>query len=160
MKMSPTLASGTGQGERSLARWNGARGVAIAALAAALSACAPASGVLDRANELPFGHVDQPVAGATLPALSPVSGWALDDRDVREIRVYVDNHFINSGRPTQPRPDVSRAYPRYARPGHRYGWTLLLGFDAPGPHTVLVQAIDSSGAARDIGVLSVTSVDK
>ena len=136
------------------------RAVALALLVASAGGCGSGRGVEDPANELPFGHVDQPVAGAELHALSPISGWALDDRGVRAIRIYVDNHLVNSGRPAQPRPDVTGAYPAYARRNARPGWTLLLGFDQPGPHTVLVQAVDSDGAARDIGVVTVTSVDK
>jgi hypothetical protein len=116
--------------------------------------------VLDPSNELPFGHVDVPVAGAQVNAQAPIAGWALDDRGVREIRVYVDGHIVNTGQLTAQRPDVSKAFPQYARESHLHGWALLLGFDAPGPHTVIVQAVDTDGATRDIGTLNVTAVDR
>jgi hypothetical protein len=133
--------------------------VALAALA--FAGCSRgAKGLDDPANELPFGHVDVPAAGSEVKAESPVAGWALDDRGVTQIRVYVDNHIINSGALSEDRPDVSRIYPQYARGSHRHGFTLLAGFDAPGPHTILVQAVDSDGATRDIGVIAVTAVDK
>ena len=83
----------------------------------------------------------------------------MDDRGVTQIRVYVDNHIINSGTLTQDRPDVSKAFPQYTR-DHRHGFTLLAGFDAPGPHTIIVQAVDTDGATRDIAVIPVTAVDK
>jgi N-acetylmuramoyl-L-alanine amidase len=89
-----------------------------------------------------------------------VGGWALDDRGVAEIRVYVDNHFATSTVLNTDRPDVSKAFPQYARGNDKHGWTVAIAFDAPGPHTILVQAIDSDGATRDIGSVAVTSVDK
>ncbi len=117
-------------------------------------------GVDDPANELPFGHVDAPAPGAEVKAESPVSGWALDDRGVAQIRIYVDNHIVTTGALGQDRPDVSKAYPRYTRGNHKHGFTLLAGFDAPGPHTVVVQAVDSNGATRDIAVIPVTAIDR
>jgi hypothetical protein len=117
-------------------------------------------GVDDPANELPFGHVDAPGPGAEVKAESPVSGWALDDRGVTQIRVYVDNHIVTIGTLGQDRPDVSKAYPSYTRADHRHGFTLLAGFDAPGPHTIVVQAVDTDGATRDIAVIPVTAIDK
>ena len=114
----------------------------------------------DPANELPFGHVDMPVNGAQVGMLSGIGGWAIDDRGVRELRLYVDGHIVNTTRIMIARPDVSRAYPRYARPGDLFGWSMLLGFDSPGPHDVVVQAVDSDGATRDIGALTVTALDK
>lgn len=118
------------------------------------------TGVLDPANELPFGVVDVPVQNAQVKSEEPISGWAMDDRGVKEIRVYVDGHIVSHGPLTIEREDVSRAYPRYARASHRHGFTLLMGFDAPGKHTVLVQAVDSDGATRDIGTVQVTSTDQ
>ena len=140
------------------------KGVSAAAgvlLTATLAAgCGRSNGVEDPANELPFGHVDVPVEGARVNAQTPIAGWALDDRGVREIRVYVDGHIINRGQLTDQRPDVSKEFPQYAHETHLHGWTMLAGFDAPGPHTLLVQAVDSDGATRDIGTLTVTALDR
>jgi hypothetical protein len=133
----------------------------MASLAAAtLAGCNRETGVNDPVNELPFGALDFPAQGAQLKAESPVGGWALDDRGVTQIRVYVDNHLINSGILSQERPDVAKMFPQYARGSQRHGFLLLMGFDAPGPHTVIVQAVDTDGATREIAVVNVTSVDK
>ena len=130
-------------------------------LTAALAAgCGGSEGVLDRANELPFGHVDVPVEGARVPAQTPIAGWALDDRGVREIRVYVDGRIVNHGPLTDDRPDVSKAFPQYARGTNRHGWTLTMDFVVPGPHAILVQAVDRDGASRDIATLTVTAVER
>jgi hypothetical protein len=139
------------------------RVAAAAALGAALSfgaGCGGNGGVLDPANELPFGALDLPASNAEVKAVTPIAGWVLDDRGVREVRIYVDGHLINHGPLTDQRPDVTKAYPAYARGSNLHGFTLLMGFDAPGPHAVLVQAVDSDGATRDIAALTVTAVDR
>ena len=151
--------SGIDEGTRSVTRAAWPRAVAAIACAAAIVSCTP-TGVRDPVNELPFGTVDIPVEGAKVGAFTPVAGWALDDRSIREVRLYIDGHFANSTRLSQPRPDVSQIFPKYAHGRLRHGWSMLAGFDMPGPHTLVVQAVDSDGATRDIGVLNVTAVDK
>jgi hypothetical protein len=129
-------------------------------LAAMLLAGCRSDGVRDPNNELPFGHVDVPVTGAQVKAQTSVAGWALDDRGVREIRIYVDGHLANTARLTDQRPDVTKAFPQYGRRGNRHGWTVSIGFDVPGPHTIVVQAVDTDGATHDIGTLSVTATER
>lgn len=124
------------------------------------SGCGNSGGVEDPANELPFGHIDVPAAGAQVQAQTPVAGWAMDDRGVREIRVYVDGRLVNHGPLTDERPDVSKVFPQYARGGNRHGWTLTMDFVTPGSHAVLVQAVDTDGATRDIGTITVTALDR
>ena len=77
-----------------------------------------------------------------------------------EIRVYVDGHIAITTLVNTDRPDVSKAFPQYARGSNRLGWTTSIVFDTPGPHTIIVQAVDSDGATRDIGTLAVTSLDQ
>jgi N-acetylmuramoyl-L-alanine amidase len=134
---------------------------ATAAIAiAAAAACGGKEGPRDPANELPFGAIDVPVEGAQVKAQAPIAGWALDDRGIAEIRIYVDAHIVSTGQPTIDRPDVSKAFPQYARGNNRHGWNLTMAFDTPGPHAVLVQAVDTDGATRDIASLKVIAVEK
>ena len=137
------------------------RGFACIAIAAlTLAGCRNDRGLDDPANELPFGRVDVPVEGAKVSAQAPIAGWALDDRGVKEVRVYVDGHLVSHGALANDRPDVTKAFPQYARNGDRHGWTLIMAFDTPGPHSVVAQAVDSDGATRDIGTLNVVAVAK
>src|SRR6478735_3004313 len=136
MKTSTARFFGGSERRRSLT-WR-SRAAVVAALAAcslALAGCR-SRGVYDPANDMPFGWVDYPVADAHVKALTMVSGWALDDRGIREIRLYIDGHLVNSCHITEARPDVNRNFPRLARPGLLSGWAMLGGFDAVGPHTV------------------------
>src|SRR5262245_17827937 len=155
------MTSGERNEARSVARRTRACAVLAAVVAAAaMAGCRGDRAAYDPANELPNGHVDLPADGAEVKAESPVAGWAIDDRGIKEIRVYVDGHLITTGALTIARPDVSKTFPRYSHATHTHGFEMLMGFDAPGPHTVLVQAVDTDGATRDIGVITVTSVDK
>ena len=112
----------------------------------------------DPRNELPFGFVDVPAQGSTVGYQLQARGWALDDGGVSEVRIFLDNRFVGRTTITESRPDVSRAYAKYANGSDVHGWTVLVPIpaDTPaGPHTVLVQAVDDHGATRDIGTVNV-----
>ena len=131
--------------------------VASAVALGSISGCTrrPSNRAIDPSNELPFGVVDGPTEGASVGLVSSAGGWAVDDRGVREVRVYVDGRFINSSPLNTPRPDVAKVYPQYMRGTNVMGWTLAIEFPSPGPHTILVQAVDTDGATRDIGTIKV-----
>jgi hypothetical protein len=139
-----------------------ARAVVLASALALAFACNrdASQGVLDQANELPFGNVDAPVAKAQTGAQTTVAGWAMDDREVREVRVYVDGRLAEVSPLNTERADVTKVFPQYAHANNRHGWTVAIAFEAPGPHTILVQAVDSNGATHDIGTVPVISLDK
>ena len=114
---------------------------------------------VDPGNELPFGFVDSPTNGAVVAREMRTTGWALDDVGVIEVRVFVDGKFAARGAIDQPRPDVSKAYPRYAAKTDVHGWVIPVQFGPTaqsGPHLIVIQAVDTQGATRDIGTLSVT----
>ena len=135
--------------------------IGCAALAAALSSSGCTERAKDPLNELPQGSVDRPKPGDTIrTGRTVVGGWAIDDNGVAEIRVYLDGHYKTSARLNVVRADVGLAYPRYARAGDIYGWNVEVDLGAaPGPHTILVQAVDDNGATRDIGTIPVVVVD-
>src|SRR6266851_2692577 len=97
-----------------------------------------ASAEPDPKNELPFGYVDQPAPGSTVERNVPMRGWALDDGSVKEVRVYVDGRFGARTALNESRPDVSKAYPKYAGGTDMHGWALTLSLGqgaSAGPHT-------------------------
>ena len=108
-------------------------------------------------NELPSGVVDVPKAGDALqPGRTLVGGWAVDDSAVLEIRIYFDGRYKTSTSLNVPRPDVAKALPRYARRGDIHSWNARSISAWPPARTILIQAVDDSGATRDIGVIPVT----
>lgn len=121
----------------------------------------PAVSEPDPANELPFGVVDRPVDGETVGRMLEVTGWALDDSEVRLVRLYVDGKYRQSTTLTAHRSDVVAAHPTYARDDGNQGWDALIDLgDTAGPHAVLVQAVDDDGASRDIGTVVVKLVGR
>lgn len=127
---------------------------ALAALAAACGGGTPA-GAVDPNNELPFGYVDSPAAGTVVRGNRlAVTGWALDDTGVDHVRVYVDGRYRGEAKLTGARPDVARGYPAYAHGSETFGWGIELTIElTPGGHALLAQAVDTSGATRDIGTV-------
>jgi hypothetical protein len=127
---------------------------AIALVLASFASCG--KNPIDPANELPFGNLDVPKPGETLPSAKvSVAGWALDDSAVAHVRVFIDGRFKGVTTLAVPRPDVVQAYPRYGSRGNVCGWTLVVDVGTPGPHKILAQAVDDFGATRDLGVVDV-----
>jgi hypothetical protein len=106
-------------------------------------------------NQLPFGHVDTPPATAALSGPFLVGGWAMDDEGVEAVRIYVDGKYKVSTTLTVDRPDVSKGFPTYARQTDRHGFNATVTIGAPGPHKLVVQAVDVKGATRDIGQVDI-----
>jgi hypothetical protein len=71
--------------------------------------------------------------------------------------VYFDDQLKGRAALTVPRPDVSRAMPRFAKPGDLHGWNLLIDFGlAAGSHMVRVEAVAADGLVTRIGTVPVT----
>ena len=113
----------------------------------------------DPKNELPFGFIDAPAQGAGVERQVQLYGWAVDDEGVKEVRIFVDGKYAARTTLTAARPDVTKAHPNYAHGNDSHGWavTITLGQTSqPGPHTILAQAVDTQGATRDIGTVTVS----
>lgn len=130
---------------------------AVLVVAAAAGAC---GGAPNPTNELPFGAVDMPQAGAVVPR-GPlvVGGWAMDDTGVSVVRLYVNRRFVAETRLEVPRPDLIKVYPAYLHGTEFHGWNVTVTLTGTGPHEILAQAVDRAGATRDLGVVNVTVVD-
>jgi hypothetical protein len=130
----------------------------VIVMTSALSLSTCASRVENPDNQLPIGTVDTPAPNAILgPGPIVIGGWAADDSQVSEIRIFADGFFRTKTTVSVPRPDVARAFPAYHTTGDLFGWNVSLDFSfSPGAHTILVQAVDDSGATRDIGTVLVT----
>lgn len=131
--------------------------VAGALSAAVLSACStpdprdPAPG-----NAMPTGYLDVPRDGETVGRLVEISGWAADDANGVRVRIYVDHRFVAATDLTIARPDVSAAFPQYARDGDRHGWRVEVDLGpGEGPHVITAQAVDDDGAVRDLQTIGV-----
>jgi hypothetical protein len=115
----------------------------------------------DPDNELPFGSVDLPKNGQRVGREVDVSGWAADDSAVASIDIYVDGRYERSSFVSIPRPDVAKAFPKYVKPGGSPGWQCSVDLgERPGAHAILAQAVDTLGATRDLGSVTVQLIGR
>jgi hypothetical protein len=92
----------------------------------------------------PLGHVDSPVANATIQGTSQVSGWAFDSDAITGVEIFVDGTSVGSATYGTSRPDIPAVWPNAPVD---CGWTFSLDSTTltNGPHTVTVNATDNAG---------------
>ncbi|MCP5050632.1 MAG: hypothetical protein GY940_25945 [bacterium] len=105
----------------------------------------------------PFGAFGTPTDGSVARSSIPVTGWALDDVEVKTVKIYrrVGNgsKFVGDAVFVEgARPDVEVQYADYPR-NHMAGWgyMLLTNFLPDGTHVISAVAIDSSGNRTNLG---------
>lgn len=106
-------------------------------------------------NQAPFGNVDFPRPDDSVSAngVLSVTGWALDDRQVDHVSVYVDGLLERDAVAGIYRADIGSSYPGV--PGALVsGWVLNLDSTrwTNGVHQVTVKAVDDQGQAGLLGV--------
>jgi Leucine-rich repeat (LRR) protein len=78
----------------------------------------------------PFGSFETPIDGSTVASSIPVTGWALDDTGIDNVKiyrmqgngmVYIGDALLVEG----ARPDVAAAYPQYPN-NTRAGWGYMM----------------------------------
>ncbi len=105
-------------------------------------------------NQPPFGGVDfpQPDSGVSANGILEVAGWALDDRKVDHVDVFVDGLIERQAVTGIYRADVAANYPDNPQ-------AIVAGFIlnidstryANGVHTVTVKAVDDQGQQGLLG---------
>jgi hypothetical protein len=120
----------------------------------------------------PFGYFDTPGDGWTVHSSIPVTGWALDDIEVKKVDIWRDPV---GGEPVHPngyvyigdamfvegaRPDVETAYPTYPL-NYRAGWgymmlTNFLPNGGNGTFTLHALATDQEGNTVELGSKTIT----
>jgi N-acetylmuramoyl-L-alanine amidase len=122
------------------------RGLALGALFSLLVPAAFAQSFL--------GVLERPLEGETVSGVVLVRGYALDEKAVSKIELYVDDVFQHEFRKDLARIDVIQAYPDWAgiqtkAPGFQTGF--LASRFSNGPHTVHVVIRRSDGTSDVIG---------
>ena len=113
----------------------------------------------EASNELPFGVLDWPPDGTTVPPKSGllVAGWALDESGIKEVRVFFDNRFKIASPLEVERPDLMAYGSRYTRGVDVHGFRIQMVMPGvSGDHSILVQAVDDRGATRDLGTARIS----
>ncbi|MCP5046575.1 MAG: fibronectin type III domain-containing protein, partial [bacterium] len=117
---------------------------------------AASSGTL--AEKPPFGSFDTPIHGSTVFSSVPVTGWALDDAGIDNVKIYrkQNNSLVYIGDAIlveNARPDVAALYPLHPN-NTKAGWGyMLLTNSLPGNGN---GTFDISAIATDTGGVSTT----
>lgn len=116
------------------------------------------------ASTPPFGEFATPLDYSTVAGSIPVTGWALDDIKVQDVKIYYEYQgtliYIDKATFVEgARPDVEQAFPGY--PGnHRAGWgyMLLTNFlqGGNGQFTLHAIATDVEGNQTTLGTKTIT----
>jgi hypothetical protein len=120
-------------------------------------------------DQPPFGSFETPVHGSTVRSSVPVTGWALDDTGVRDVKIYrepvsgesqgliyIGDAIMVEG----ARPDVEQAYPTYPN-NYEAGWgymllTHFLPDGGNGTFTLHAVALDPSGHQTTLGTKTIS----
>ena len=112
----------------------------------------------------PFGSFDTPVDASTVRSSIPVTGWALDDAGVDNVKIYRqgssglvyvgDANFVEGAR-----PDVETSYPDYPN-NYKAGWgymmlTNFLPGGGNGTYTIEAIATDVEGQQTSLGTKTI-----
>jgi len=115
--------------------------------------------VMEKAQEMPpFGSFDSPLDGSVVTGSIPVTGWALDDVEVSNVKIFRnpmeghENGLIYIGDAIfveGARPDVKLQFPTYPK-NYQAGWgymllTNMLPNQGNGTFVLTAIAADSSG---------------
>lgn len=107
-------------------------------------------------GQLPFGTFSTPVSGSTVCGSIPVTGWVLDDIEVKSVKIYNGTNYVGDAVFVEgARPDVEQAYPGYPK-NYQAGWgymllTNCLPNGGNGTYTLYAKAVDSEGNQVTLG---------
>ncbi len=103
-------------------------------------------------NQAPIGELELPGFNQPMNGVFPITGWALDDGDIRYVEVLVDGLAMGNAVTGVHRPDIANRFP--GDPDAEYaGFVRMLNTTVlnNGIHVVAVRVVDDQGASRVIG---------
>jgi hypothetical protein len=109
----------------------------------------------------PFGDFATPVHGSTVRNSIAVTGWVLDDIEVKNVKIYNGSNYVGDAVFVDgARPDVESAYPDYPR-NYQAGWgymmlTNFLPGGGNGTYTIRAKATDAEGHTVTLGSKTIT----
>jgi len=112
-------------------------------------------------NSAPFGDFATPMEGSSVCNSIPVTGWALDDKGVSNVKIYNGETYIGDAVFVEgARPDVAAAYPTYPN-NNKAGWgymllTHFLPNGGNGTYKLMAKATDTEGNVVTLGAKTIT----
>jgi len=113
----------------------------------------------------PFGDFSTPIDGSIVSGSIPITGWALDDVTVQDVKIYQgdENSLVYIGDAVfveGARPDIEAAYPDYPS-NYKAGWGYMLltnyfPHGGNGDYRLHAVATDINGNRVDLGMKTIT----
>jgi hypothetical protein len=103
-------------------------------------------------NQAPFGELELPGEDQPMTGVFPVTGWALDDSEIRFIEILVDGVSVSNAVTGIHRPDILHRFPSH--PDAEFsGFVKMLNTTqwANGLHVLAVRLVDDDNMSRIIG---------
>jgi len=103
-------------------------------------------------NQAPFGDLEMPGANQPMSGVFPVTGWALDDSELRFVEVIVDGVSVGNAVTGIHRPDIMQRFPSHPDAADA-GFVKMLNTThwANGIHVLSVRLVDDENVSRTIG---------
>lgn len=94
--------------------------------------------------------VEEPVEDSTYSGVANVRGWALAQRGIARIELWIDGQFRTRIPADGRRPDVASAHPEFPN-SQNAGFSMALNYSnlSAGAHTFTIRAVDSEGTVQD-----------
>jgi hypothetical protein len=104
------------------------------------------------ASGLPLvGRLESPVDGKTASGVKPIYGWALDEKGISKIELFIDGSYVCKIPHGGIREDIKAAYPGYPK-ADQSGFAMIWNYSAlsPGEHDVVVKLHNLEGETLDL----------
>lgn len=103
-------------------------------------------------NQAPFGEIELPGANQPMSGVFPVTGWALDDSEIRFIEILVDGLSVGNAVHGVHRPDILHMFPSHPEAVNA-GWVKMLNTThwTNGIHVLSARLVDDENVSRVIG---------
>jgi hypothetical protein len=103
-------------------------------------------------SNLPLvGELESPVNGKNASGVKAIYGWALDEKGISRIELFIDGSYVCKIPHGGIREDVKEAYPKYPK-ADQSGFAMIWNYSAlsPGEHHVVVKLQNLKGETLDL----------
>ena len=116
--------------------------------------------VINKKNKEAKMWIESPANGQSVNELLNISGWAINNSGVKEIKAYIDNRYIKNLTTGLIREDVNNAYPGYIN-GNKSGFEGYLDLSnySSGMHNITVKVVGNDNSIQS-QVISINLVKK
>jgi hypothetical protein len=107
-----------------------------------------------RKNDSLIANLENPTDGQKVSGILPIFGWALDQKGITKIELFIDDQFVGNIPYGGLRLDVKHAYPDYPDPEDS-GFAMIWNYStlSSGNHSVKVKVQNQDGQTKEMDAL-------